>query len=69
MRTLILDFDGTIADTTRAIIATVEHTLRHFGLPIADEEEIINVIVLPLHDTFSNLIDGFDELKEIAFQI
>lgn len=61
MRTLILDFDGTIADTTQAIIATVEYTLRHFGLPIADEEEIRNVIGLPIHDTFSKAAKIADE--------
>lgn len=61
MRILILDFDGTIADTSRAIIAAVGHTLRHFGLLMPDEQEIRNLIGLPLHDTFSKAARIADE--------
>lgn len=53
MRTLILDFDGTIADTREAIFACVSSTLTFLNLPIADEASVRQVIGLPLKDTFT----------------
>lgn len=53
MKTIILDFDGTIADTKYSIIQTVQATLKELGLPEANEDDIKNVIGLPLKDTFT----------------
>lgn len=52
MRTVILDFDGTIADTRESIFATVKSTLSVLNLPMADEHDIRQVIGLPLRETF-----------------
>lgn len=53
MKTIILDFDGTIADTRFSIVKTVQETLKELGLKEANEDAIINVIGLPLKDTFT----------------
>lgn len=52
MKTLILDFDGTIADTQNVIQATVRDTLAQLNLPAVDEAEIRKVIGLPLGEMF-----------------
>lgn len=61
MRTIILDFDGTVADTSVAILATVKSTLEHFNLPTPDEQAIRQVIGLPLRDTFTKAANLTDE--------
>ncbi|TGX80427.1 hypothetical protein E5358_12890 [Palleniella muris] len=53
MKTIIFDFDGTLADTRRSIVETVFLTLSHFNLPQPSAERIQSVIGLPLRDTFT----------------
>ena len=53
MKSLILDFDGTLADTQRCIVATMKATLETLHLPPADEEAITKVIGLPLRENFT----------------
>ncbi|MDR2813099.1 MAG: HAD family hydrolase [Prevotellaceae bacterium] len=55
MRALILDFDGTLADTKSSIVATMQHTLREMGLDAVDESEICRRIGLPLESAFAEL--------------
>lgn len=52
MKIIILDFDGTIADTRSSIIKTVQMTLQELHLPLANEKRIKELIGLPLKDTF-----------------
>ena len=52
IETVILDFDGTIADTKNSIIQTIQATLEILGLPKANDNEIKNLIGLPLEETF-----------------
>jgi len=61
MRTIILDFDGTIADTRNCIIQTIQKVAEVLGLPNVDESEIKNLIGLPLKDTFIKALHIFDE--------
>lgn len=48
IRTVIFDFDGTIADTAGGIIRTMQRTLELMGLPMKDEASIRHTIGLPL---------------------
>lgn len=57
---MILDFDGTIADTRSGIVSTVNETLGMMGLPAADETEVISRIGLPLAATFEGVIENAD---------
>ena len=52
IETVILDFDGTIADTKNSIIQTIQATLEILGLSKANDNEIKNLIGLPLEETF-----------------
>lgn len=55
-RTLVvLDFDGTLADTSRGIIATMTATFRHFGFAVPTDEAICRTIGLPLRDSIAML--------------
>jgi phosphoglycolate phosphatase len=55
MKALMLDFDGTLADTKAGIVATVQHTLREMGLNAVDEGEVGRRICLPLESVFREL--------------
>ena len=53
MPAIIFDFDGTLADTRRGILATAQETLRRMGLPSADEKALAATIGLPLRENFT----------------
>ena len=58
---IIFDFDGTLADTHRTIIATVQQTLQELRLPIASEAAITATIGLPLRDCYRHYQPELDE--------
>lgn len=53
IKSILFDFDGTLADTRSTIVRTVQLTLRKLGLPALSEEAIRPMIGLPLRDTFT----------------
>lgn len=61
MKTFILDFDGTLADTRGSIVETVRMTLNKLSLPQPSVEKIQAVIGLPLRDTFTQAAGISDE--------
>lgn len=61
MKTVILDFDGTIADTADCIIQTYQKVIDKLGFPSVEEAKIKNLIGLTLKDTFSKLLQISDE--------
>ena len=63
MAAIIFDFDGTLADTRKGIIATAQETLRRMGLAPADEAALAATIGLPLIDNF---IRGAGMAEEMA---
>lgn len=52
---IIFDFDGTIADTSHIIIATMQATMRERELEVATPEAIKKVIGLPLKECFGQI--------------
>ena len=57
----IFDFDGTIADTRKAIIVAKQETMKKLGLRIADEEECASTIGLSSKSGFQK---SYPELSE-----
>ncbi len=51
----IFDFDLTLVDSTKPIVACFKHTLKTFGYDIPDDKTIIDTIGLPLTDAFDIL--------------
>lgn len=58
---VILDFDGTLADTCSLILRVIHRTLAELGLPERLDEECAATIGLPLKRAFSTLVDMTDE--------
>lgn len=59
-RLVILDFDGTIADTQPLIVSTIHRTLAEMRLPARTDSECRAIIGLPLVQCFTTLC-GIDE--------
>ncbi len=53
---LILDFDGTLADTRHNIVMTLQQVMRQLGHPVADDDACAATIGIPLRDAFLRLI-------------
>ncbi|MCR5131269.1 MAG: HAD-IA family hydrolase [Prevotella sp.] len=53
---LILDFDGTLADTRGLIVKTMQQTIAEMQLPERTDEECAAMIGLPLSKTFTTLL-------------
>ncbi|MCI6120017.1 MAG: HAD family hydrolase [Prevotella sp.] len=66
MNTVILDFDGTIADTKSLIVSTMQQTLSVLGLPARSDEACASMIGLPLRQTFTDLIPMDDETADLC---
>ncbi len=61
IKTIIFDFDGTLADTRQSIIETIGQTLRALRLPVPDDKAIQELIGLPLRETFVRAAHLSDE--------
>ncbi len=62
MKTVILDFDGTLADTRHLIVRTMQQTIRQLGLPARTDAQCAAMIGLPLRNTFAELIPMPEEM-------
>ena len=61
---VILDFDGTLADTQPIIIASIQATLKELHLPERTDAECRSIIGLPLAECFTTLCGVDDDLAE-----
>lgn len=61
---VILDFDGTLADTQPIIIASIQATLKELHLPERTDAECRTIIGLPLAECFTTLCGVDDALAE-----
>jgi phosphoglycolate phosphatase len=66
MKTLILDFDGTVADTNISIVRSFQATFQSMNYPIVEDNEISQMIGLPLDCMFAKL--GHIDDKETMAQ-
>ena len=58
---IIFDFDGTLGDTRRNIVTTMQMTIAELHLPIRSEEECAATIGLPLAECFRTLFPDIQE--------
>lgn len=61
---LVLDFDGTIGDSTALIVRTMQATMRELGLPVKDAATCSTTIGLPLAKCFSTILPLTEEEAE-----
>ena len=64
MRLVILDFDGTLADTQPLIVNSIQRTLLELHLPPRTDAECRAIIGLPLKECFSTLLSVDDITAE-----
>ena len=64
MKLIILDFDGTLADTRGLIVKTMQQTLDVLGLEFRTDDQCAAMIGLPLKQAFTDLIPMTDEMGE-----
>jgi phosphoglycolate phosphatase len=58
---IIFDFDGTLGDTRRNIVMTMQQTISEMGLPARSERECAATIGLPLKGCFHQLFPEMDD--------
>ncbi len=64
MKLIILDFDGTLADTRGLIVKTMQQTLLALGLETRTDDQCAAMIGLPLKQAFTDLIPMTDDMGE-----
>ena len=64
MKLIILDFDGTLADTRGLIVKTMQQTLEALGLESRTDDQCAAMIGLPLKQAFTDLLPMTDEMGE-----
>ena len=64
MKLVILDFDGTLADTRGLIVMTMQQTIALLGLEPRTDDQCAVMIGLPLKQAFTDLIPMTDEMGE-----
>ena len=62
VKNLIFDFDGTLADTSKLIVATMQRSVEQYGLPYRNEEQIRATIGVRLEEIPSILWPHFMNL-------
>lgn len=55
IRLVVLDFDGTMADTRHIIVKTMRQTIEHMQLEPRTEQQLASMIGLPLKESFLRL--------------
>lgn len=66
-KSIIFDFDGTLADTTAGIVSAFQGTFTEMGLPVPSIEKIQSTIGLALKDGFKAAMDTLsDEQADLA---
>ena len=66
MKLIILDFDGTLADTRGLIVMTMQQTIQELGLEHRTDDQCAAMIGLPLKQAFTYLIPMTDEMGDLC---
>lgn len=66
---IILDFDGTLADTQPLILRSLQGTIAELGLPSRTDAKCASIIGLPLKECFVNLLNADDRMAERCCEV
>ena len=61
IKLIIFDFDGTLGDTRRNIVVTMQDVMKELSLPLQDEDVCASTIGLPLKGCYAKM---FPQLKK-----
>ena len=68
MKLIILDFDGTLADTRGLIVKTMQQTLDVLELEPRTDDQCAAMIGLPLKQAFTDLLPMTDEMGDLCVE-
>lgn len=68
-RLVILDFDGTLADTQPLIVSSLQRTISELHLPPRTDDECKAIIGLPLKECFVKLLQVDDAMAERCAEV
>ncbi|MBQ1677548.1 MAG: HAD family hydrolase, partial [Bacteroidaceae bacterium] len=60
---VIFDFDGTLCDTHRCIVTTMQQTQKACRLPVASEDVCASTIGLPLKNCFMHIYPDLSDAE------
>ena len=66
LKAVILDFDGTIADTRSLIVSTMQQTIKELALPKRSDSRCAAMIGLPLKQSFITLLNVDDATADVC---
>jgi phosphoglycolate phosphatase len=68
IKLIIFDFDGTLGDTRRNIVVTMQDVMKELSLPLQDEDVCASTIGLPLKGCYAKMFPQLnaDELERCA---
>ena len=68
IKLIIFDFDGTLGDTRRNIVVTMQDVMKELNLPLQDEHVCASTIGLPLKGCYAKMFPQLnaDELDRCA---
>ena len=69
IKLIILDFDGTMADTRGLIVRTMQKVIKELRLVSRTDEQCAAMIGLPLKQTFTTLISMSEEQGKVCEQL
>lgn len=69
VKLVILDFDGTLANTQPLILQSLHGTITELGLPAKTDAECAAIIGLPLKECFVKLLDADERLAERCCEV
>lgn len=69
IRLVILDFDGTLADTQPLIVSSLQRTISALHLPSRTDDECKSIIGLPLKECFTTLLGVDDAMAERCAEV
>ena len=65
---LLIDLDGTVTDSRVGVTKSVQYSLTHFGIHVADADELIGFIGPPLRDSYQKYYGIIGENAEKAIE-
>jgi phosphoglycolate phosphatase-like HAD superfamily hydrolase len=74
IKLIIFDFDGTLGDTRRNIVVTMQDVMKELSLPLQDEDVCASTIGLPLKGCYAKMFPQLNPtltlcifFKKVAF--
>lgn len=64
---VLFDLDGTLLDTSKGILNSVKDTIRHFELPMLDENQLKVFMGCSIYDAFSRFFPDSESSQLVSF--